>query len=287
MKQFLTICLATLAFNSYSQCVLIVNGQSGNILIPFTENAPGVNVPTDINSKKWRNYVDLKALKSVSGEFSVFSNNGLVGKTNVISIDTSQSEDAGPYCGPLVKLSRKFSEGDKLNANLYAFKSKWNAQPRPVSVLSATNAAYEQAIKSILEQKAELKKATVVIKKMIKVDLDGDQKDEVIIQATNHPDIYNPHKGDYSLVIMRHLVNEKVVTDILNFQFIDHDCGDVNEAASPCWMTQYTISALLDLNGDGTMEILINDETHEGEGVTAYEFTPEGLKAVLGWGCGV
>ncbi len=280
-KIFITACVASLAVNSYSQCVLSVNGERGNILKPFTETLPWIKVPCDINSKKWKNYTDPKLLKSVNGEYSVFSLNGLAGKTKVISIDTT--DDGGPYCGPYIKFSSPFPESDEL----YAVRNNWNVQPRPVSILSNANPAYEQAIKSILEQKAELKNSKVVIKKIIKTDLDGDKKDEVIIQATNHPDIYNPAKGDYSLVIVRHIVNEKLVTDILDFQIQDHNCGDVNDGASPCWLPQYNISAILDLNGDGTVEIIITDKTHEGEGITVYELTPEGLKAVLEWGCGV
>ncbi len=278
MKLFITACFAVFIFSCYSQCVIYVRGQQGNILIPFTENSLGINVPCDINSKKWKNYTEPQLLDSVKGEFYVYSSKGLEGKAKVISIDSTYNN--GPYCGPIIK----FSGRDYDTTELFALKTKWNIQPRPSFILNNENPVYKEAIKNILDQKTGLKNSAVVIKKIIKTDLDGDRKDEVIIQAANHPDIYNAGKGDYSIVIMQHIIKEKAVTDILTFQYKDDSC-EVSEG-TPCTITQYNISAILDLNGDGTMELLITDADHESDGVTAYELTQEGLKAVLDWGCG-
>ncbi len=283
LKYFYTVLLFLTTITTYSQSILLIGGKSGDILIPFTENTNTTEIPCEINSGKWKDYTSKKLLDSVLGNYSVFSFNGFVAKTKVLSIDTSK--DNGPDCGPLATLSDKFSDTE----DMYAIKSTWNVQPRPITILSNNNAAYEQVVKSILEQKAALKNAKPVIQKIVKVDLDGDQKDEIIIHATNHANIYDGKKGDYSMVIIRHLVNEKVVTDILNFRYIDKNC-DLNSSKSdgiPCWLTQYKISAILDVNGDGKMEVFIKDSNHESEGINVYELSPKGLKAVLGWGCGV
>lgn len=279
MKLMITGCLSILAFHCFSQPILSVSGEYANILTPCTEKLPGTQIPCNINSKKWKDYSKTKTLKNVNGEYSVFSFDGLVGKAKVTSIDTS--DDNGPYCGPVITLSRKFD----LTNKLYAVKSTWNVLPRPSKILSGANPAYEDAIKVILQQKAELKNSKVIIKKIIKVDLDGDKKDEVIIHATNHLDIYNAVKGDYSLVIIRHIVNEKVVTDVLNFEYRATNCE--SKDGGSCMLTQYSISAILDLDGDGHMELIITDEEHESAGVTVFEMTPEGIKSVIGWGCGV
>jgi hypothetical protein len=281
MKQIAAIFLLSFSIAAHAQCVISINSKYGVLLQPFSTSSHWEEVPCDTIG--WREYLIQKSIKKISGEFSVFSSKGLVGKTKIISVDTSHDESNGPDCGPTIEFSQEFTE-----KNLYAIKANWNVQPRPVTTINNSNAVYEKAVKDILDKVTGLKNAKAVITKIVKADLDGDKKDEVIIYASNHTNVYDVDKGSYSLAIVRRVVNEQVVTDVLHFRYLDISASEFSAKYqySPV-VNVYNISAILDLNGDGKMELLITDEEHEGNGITAYELTPEGIKAVLDWGCGV
>lgn len=277
----LTASILSATFISYSQCVLSVYTEYADLLTPYTAKPVEYyfesQVPYDLNSKKWKNYRDLELVGSIMGEYSVFSKNGLVGKTKVVSADTF-SENG--ILDVEIKLSDNFEGSD-----LYAIKSTWNVQPRPIKALSNSNPSYIQAVKDILIEKLELKNSEVVIKSILQTDLDGDQKNEVIIHASNHSVPYTSHVEDYSIIFIRYVINDKMVTTIINFDHGKRPCTSENYL-SGCWLSQFEIVGIIDLNGDGTMEILITDLIDHGRGITAYEFTPEGLKAVLNWAIG-
>lgn len=106
---------------------------------------------------------------------------------------------------------------------------------------------------------------------MFKVDLEGDGVDEVLISA-NHigpkteqlqPPIVDKHnrplyasEGDYSFVQLRSVVNGKLVTNLLDEDF--HLPRSAEEKMIPPLEPRtYSIAAIMDLNGDGRMEIVI------------------------------
>jgi hypothetical protein len=275
--RFLILCLF-MGVPGYSQCILNVNNTTADILVPFANSVPWETIPCDTVGK-WQKFNCTPSKENFAGEYSVFSMSGLVGKTKITSVDTAYE---GPDCGPILNLSTEFKTKD-----LYGIKATWNPIPRTPVVIANTNLSYLQAVKEILSQKSELKNASVVINKIVKIDLDNDQKDEVIIHATNHNAVFDCHKGDYSLVLLRRIVNEKVVTEIIHFDYIETEqTQKEREFQEPQFLKKCNISAILDLDGDGKMELIITDEVYEGIGVTVYELKQNGLRAVLQWGCG-
>jgi hypothetical protein len=54
----------------------------------------------------------------------------------------------------------------------------------------------------------------------------------------------------------------------------------------PVVLTQW-VSALADVDGDGRMEVFLDDHVHEGEGVTVFRWSGSSYTKLLEWGCGV
>ncbi len=54
------------------------------------------------------------------------------------------------------------------------------------------------------------------------------------------------------------------------------------------YILSHSVAAVADLNGDGTMEIVVDAVYYEGSGTTAYEYIDDDLgpQPVLGGGCG-
>src|SRR5215216_4349315 len=78
-----------------------------------------------------------------------------------------------------VELSPKADEG------VIAIAAPWNALPRKPKVTDTTQKAYVDALRDFLETK-EIERAKVKIDNILRVDLDGDGEEEVLISATNY-----------------------------------------------------------------------------------------------------
>ena len=87
--------------------------------------------------------------------------------------------------------------------------ASWNALPRPVRVTDTGQAVYRTAVRSFITEHG-LKNPEVKITQILRVDLDGDGEEEMLISATNYSseDGSAPtsgRKGDYSFVLLRRL----------------------------------------------------------------------------------
>ncbi len=158
---------------------------------------------------------------------------------------------------------------------------EWNALPRVPKAQSTAQPAYRQVIRDILTRHT-LPHAPVSITRVLRVDLEGDGTDEVLICASNprgyDTDLPWDH-NTYSLVLLRKLVNRKVVTIPLHSMFY-------RDAPDKIGFTISTLEAVLDVNGDGVMEILTGWQYGEGRGMTIHQLKGTGVEEVLwnGWG---
>ena len=104
-----------------------------------------------------------------------------------------------------------------------ALAAPWNALPRKVQILDATQQVYVDAASDFLKTKG-IEKPKVKIDNIIRVDLDGDGEEEVFISATNYFEKYEgaPMRspaGSYSMVLLRRLVAGKVETQLVEGEF--------------------------------------------------------------------
>ncbi|ALW88164.1 hypothetical protein [Deinococcus actinosclerus] len=171
--------------------------------------------------------------------------------------------------------------------------ARLNAQPRPVTVLPTRNATYEAAVRDELKRRG-LPNPQVNLTRLIRADLDGNGTQEVIIEARRFqngrddspPPVGQP--GDYSLLLLRAVVNGKVVTTVLGEHIAPQTPWDSGSSEPMPMATLHRLAGVADLNGDGRMELVLYGAYYEGSGFSVQQWTPAGLKGTpLESGCGV
>ena len=127
------------------------------------------------------------------------------------------------------------------------------------------------------------------IDNIVRVDLDGDGEDEVLISATNYfqKDESVPMRspaGSYSMVLLRRVVAGKVETQLVEGEF--HPKAYLRREDSFDAPNAYKVIATLDLDGDGKMEVVVGSSYYEGEAITIYRCDPKKAEALLSVACG-
>ena len=164
----------------------------------------------------------------------------------------------------------------------------WNALPRKVQSLDTTQKVYVDAVRDFLKTKG-IDQPKVKIDNIIRVDLDGDGEEEVLIGATNYlsKDKSVPMRspaGSYSCVLLRRVVSGKVETQLVEGEF--HPKAYVRKEDSFDAPNAYKVIAVLDLDGDGKMEIVVHSRYYEGEATTIYRCDSNKCEDLLSTGCG-
>jgi hypothetical protein len=181
-----------------------------------------------------------------------------------------------------VPLSRKPENG------LIAIAAPWNALPRKPLVMDTKQQVYVDAVRDFLKTKG-IEQPKVKIDSILRIDLDGDGEDEVLISATNYfskedsVPMRSP-AGSYSMVLLRRLVAGKAETQLVEGEF--YPKAYVSSDSSFNAPNAYKVIAVLDLDGDGKMENVVGSRYYEGEMVRIYHFDPNKAEAVLSVGCG-
>jgi hypothetical protein len=170
-----------------------------------------------------------------------------------------------------------------------ALAAPWNALPRKVQILDATQQVYVDAARDFLKTKG-IEQPKVKIDSILRIDLDGDGEEEVLISATNYfsKDERIPMRspaGSYSMVILRRVVAGKVETQLVEGEF--YPKAYVSHDASFNAPNVYKVIGVLDLDGDGKMEIVVRSDYYEGGATTIYRCNPKKIEELLSVACGV
>lgn len=178
-------------------------------------------------------------------------------------------------------LAVSFAAAPEGREGLVAVGGSFNALPRVPRLLSTEQQVYKDAATAILQQKG-IARPEVRLTQVIRVDLEGDGSEEVLVSATHFAKglSASASPGDYSLVFLRRVVKGKVVTNLIEGDFFPKGV----EFGAP---GEHRVGAVLDLNGDGVMEIVLFGRYYEGDWVTAYRVEGDKIIKIFTAGCGV
>ncbi len=183
----------------------------------------------------------------------------------------------GP-CGGTPAVS--FPENSNTSGKI-ALVTRWEAAPRQPQSLPLDTQIYEEAVAELLQAEG-ISKPEVQLTSVGKIDLEDDGLDEVLITAARLSGLGiglpSASAGDYSLVLLRKVFNGEASTVPLAISVFTEDV----DLADP---VQYNLLAMLDLNGNGNLEIVIEGLYFEGRFVTVYEITEQDVQAILTVGC--
>lgn len=184
-----------------------------------------------------------------------------------------------------VELSPKPEKG------VIAVAAPWDALPRKPKVIDTTQKVYVDAVGDFLKTKG-IDQPKVKIDNILRVDLDGDGEEEVLISATNYfrKDDHVPMRSpaaSYSMVLVRRLVEGKVETQLIEGEFYPtaYPTPSENDANFNA-PNAYKVIGTFDLDGDGKLEIVVHSQYYEGEMITIYRCDPKKVDALLSVGCG-
>ena len=181
-----------------------------------------------------------------------------------------------------VSLSPKPEKG------VIAIAAPWNALPRKPKVTDTTQKAYVDAVGDFLKTKG-IDQPKVKIDAILRVDLDGDGEEEVLISATNYfgkkdrIPMRSP-AGSYSMVLLRQVVAGKAETQLVAGEF--HPKAYISKEGSFDAPSAYKVIATLDLDGDGKLEIVVDSNYYEGQEITIYRYDPKKSESLLSVACG-
>jgi hypothetical protein len=170
-----------------------------------------------------------------------------------------------------------------------ALAAPWNALPRKPRVSDTTQQVYVEAVRDFLKTKG-IEQPKVKIENILRIDLDGDGEEEVLISATNYfskkdrVPMRSP-AGSYSMVLLRRVVAGKVETQLVQGEF--YPKAYVSSDSSFNAPNAYSVIAVLDLDGDGKMEVVVASNYYEGAETTIYRCDPKKVEALLSVACGV
>jgi len=85
--------------------------------------------------------------------------------------------------------------------------------------------------------------------------------------------------GSYSIVLLRRVVAGKVQTEFVAGELYVKDESSASNL--------FEIPGVLDLNGDGKLEVIVHSHYYEGAETTIYDCSGGKCKAVLSVGCGL
>lgn len=218
-----------------------------------------------------------KVAKSMKGRtaFRVFGLTQEVGKATGGKPKFADAE----VCSDMLKVSLPSTK-----EGVIALSAPWNALPRKPQVADPTERVYVDAVRDFLESR-RMSDPQVKITRILRVDLDGDGEEEVLINATNYftedgdvpMDTAAP--GSYSIVLLRRVVAGKVQTELIAGEFYVKDESSASNL--------YEILGVLDLNGDGKLEVIVHSHYYEGSETTIYDCSGGKCETALSVGCGL
>jgi hypothetical protein len=203
----------------------------------------------------------------------------------VVALGSSGIITGGPQttvCDPLENLGVELSDpgrlGDWPGPFGVAISAPWEVRPHLIRSFS-DDGSYAGHARTLLASRG-LQVPNPVIRQLLRVDLEGDGVNEVLVVAEEiSGSHFEPQIGDYSIAFLRKVVDGDVQTAILGESLI---------TSEDQLMESYRIGGVGDLSGDGKMEIVVSGAYYEGAWVAIWEYVDDDLGPTLqlSLGCG-
>ena len=265
---------------TFALLIMLLNGWAYSSVVSAQDLHPAVDAERNcllggVARGNWLEAEKIAPMIKGGERYRVYKLTGLVGET----------VGAKPQTGDPCTDCREVSFSPEVKEGI-AVSGDWNAMPRIPQPLNANDSAYRQVVANLLRQHGLLN-PKINILQLLRVDLEGDGVDEVLISAThlagglNRPDgpmAIRVKPGDYSFVVLRKVVGGKVRDIVLT--------GDYYPKSSDATATQYGIAGVLDFDGDGKMEVIVNVEYYEGSSSTVFRINGTRVANVFGCGWG-
>lgn len=230
------------------------------------------------SNRAWTDALKTMPLVKAGETFRLYSLTGQVG-TGIIS----QPKPPDYPCDDLVEVSISplpSGEGDIIGVN-----GSWNAQPRLPKIQSTDQQEYRNIVSNYLKA-AGVSNPKVTIFQLLRVDLDGDGTEEVLIAANSKDNPLSSHflgRGDFSVVLLRRVVRGRAQTIPIVSEIELKNHKDPIQTGQ--WHHKETVAAILDLNGDGRMEVITTSRSIFDGSKSVYDIQGGKPKQVLGWYC--
>jgi len=167
--------------------------------------------------------------------------------------------------------------------DVIAVGGAWNPLPRVPRVQDTTQTVYKTAVAEHLRRQGlKINDAAVSLDQVLRVDLDGEGTTEALIVSHRaRGSATSARANDYGLVLLRTVVDEEVRQRALEAEYYREAC------LGECAPSTFRVAAVLDANGDGTMEVVTATSYFEGRGKRLYTVDDGEPERVLSWTCGV
>lgn len=227
-----------------------------------------------LENGKWRDSASASAMLKPGTSLRAYALD-----REIARVTTGKAETMSEPCPDThtVKISAKQKDA------LMALSASWNALPRKPRSADVTQQVYVETVREFLKQRG-LANAKIKISQILRIDLDGDGEDEVLISATDYGTAAgevpsNSPGNSYSVVLLRRVVAGKVKTQLVAGEFYPKP----KQFSAP---NRYRVLCVLDLDGDGKMEVIVDSQYYEGGATTIYRCTPSKVEELLTTGCG-
>ena len=200
---------------------------------------------------------------------------GLSGAGPSVTTDKGTTAEPFGYIAPL----RQAVPGNQQMIAISGASAK--AQPRLPRAQNLNQETYQRAVAALLRARG-LNVQRARLTQLLRVDLNGDGTDEVLMTAASRPDYGrtpSSKRGDYSILALRYLDKGVVKTVALDASISPKEVA----FGAPAYLR---FMACVDVDGDGKMEIVGENGYYEGNGFEVWKFDGAKAESVVsaGWG---
>lgn len=241
---------------------------SGDIINGFADTSTGYIIGGSI-SRQWLPVEDTVDKMNRRQAWWVYGMGRALGR-----VDSGPAEPAGTGCDgwrvDFIDLRPKTSDA-------FAILGRWNGAPQKASSQSLDHPAYLALIGETLDARG-IDPGAARLTANLRIDLDDDGIDEVLLAASNLEPGASAAPDSYSLVLLRKSTVSGVYTRLLSHTLLPDGCGD-------CMPAVHRIGGLVDLNGDGNVEVIVRTTSRAAMGGTVFEAGGAEPQEVLSWSC--